>query len=161
MILTHPAFAARRAFNFLEVMIVVVILGVLAAIVIPQFGTATQDARASALKANLGGVRAAIAGYRANAVLAGSPPYPTLTELTTPNTVVQGDFQQNPYNGLATVQTVSFAQASSRAVVNATTFGWNYYVDNAATPPVAIFYANAADDAGANASGNPIRANEH
>lgn len=161
MTFTLPTLAARRAFTFLEVMIVVVILGVLAAIVIPQFGTATQDARASALKANLGGVRAAIAGYRANAVLAGSPPYPTLAELTTPNTVVQGAFPENPYNALATVQSVSLVQASARTVVNATTFGWNYYVDNAATPPVAILYANSNENAGVNASGNAIRANEH
>ncbi len=161
MTFTLPALAARRAFTFLEVMIVVVILGVLAAIVIPQFGTATQDARASSLKANLGGVRAAIAGYRANAVLAGSPPYPTLLELTTANTVVQGDFPENPYNALATVQSVSFTQASARTVLNTTTFGWNYFVDNAATPPVAIFYANSNENAGVNASGNAIRANEH
>ncbi|HLP85637.1 MAG TPA: prepilin-type N-terminal cleavage/methylation domain-containing protein [Phycisphaerales bacterium] len=157
----HVRRPLRSAFTFLEVMIVVVIIGILAAIVIPQFGSATQDARASTLKANLGGVRASIAGYRANAVLAGSPPYPTLSELTTPNTVVQGEFPPNPYNGLMSVQAVSLTQANARSVVNPQSYGWNYFVDNSSNPPVAIFYANAVDPAGLNASGNQIRANEH
>jgi general secretion pathway protein G len=159
--LPPSASALRRAFTFLEVMIVVVIIGILAAIVIPQFGSATQDARASSLKANLGGIRASIAGYRANAVLAGTPPYPTLNQLTTPNTVVQGDFPPNPYNGLNTVQLVSLTQANSRSVVSPQSYGWNYYVDNSAIPPAAILYANASDPAGTNASGNALNANEH
>ena len=41
---THPT--SRSAFTFVEVMIVVVIIGILAAIVVPQFGGMTSDARA-------------------------------------------------------------------------------------------------------------------
>jgi hypothetical protein len=29
--------------------------------------------------------------------------------------------------------------------VNPTAAGWNYYVDNSASPPTAIFYANSSD----------------
>lgn len=151
----------RRAFTLLEVMIVVVILGILAAIVVPQFSSATDDAKASALRSGLAGVRASIAGFRANAILAGTNPYPTLAELTAEGTVLQGGLPENPYNKRTSVQAVSRAQADARAVVNESTVGWNYFADNAATPPIAIFYANSDDSAGRDASNNDIAANEY
>lgn len=42
--------AARRGFTLIEILVVVVILGVLAAIVIPQFSNASEKSRESALK---------------------------------------------------------------------------------------------------------------
>lgn len=151
----------RRAFTLLEVMIVVVILGILAAIVVPQFSSATDDAKASALRSGLAGVRASIAGYRANAILAGTDPYPTLAQLTAEGTVLQGGLPENPYNKRTGVQSVSRAQADARTVVNEPTVGWNYFVDNASNPPLAIFYANSDDSAGRDASDNDITANEY
>lgn len=47
-------FDVRRAFTLVEILIVVVILGILAAIVTPQFATATQDSRAGSIKSQLG-----------------------------------------------------------------------------------------------------------
>jgi prepilin-type N-terminal cleavage/methylation domain-containing protein len=149
-----------RAFTFVEVMIVVVIVGILAAIVIPQFGGVSNDARTAALQGALGGVRSSIAGYRAKAVIAGSAPFPTLAQLTAPGTVLQSAMPVNPYNNLATVQSVTAAQASARAVVNPTQYGWNYYVDNSANPPTAIFYANSSDQTTAtDGSGGFLTAN--
>jgi general secretion pathway protein G len=43
----------RAAFTLVEIMVVVVILGILAATVIPQFMTTTQDAKINAAKANV------------------------------------------------------------------------------------------------------------
>jgi general secretion pathway protein G len=43
----------RKAFTLVEILIVVVILGILAAIVVPQFTNATQDAQVGNLKAQL------------------------------------------------------------------------------------------------------------
>jgi len=53
-----------RAFTLVEILIVVVILGILAAIVIPQFTEASDDARDSALKTNLQTVRGQLSLYR-------------------------------------------------------------------------------------------------
>jgi general secretion pathway protein G len=48
---------ARRGFTLVEILIVVVILGILAAIVIPQFANASSDARTTNLKTTLANVR--------------------------------------------------------------------------------------------------------
>ena len=43
----------RNAFTLVEILIVVVILGILAAIVVPQFTNATQDAQAGNIQTQL------------------------------------------------------------------------------------------------------------
>lgn len=132
------------AFTFVEIMVVVIIIGVLAAIVIPQFGGVTEDAKASACEGGLAGVRSSIAGYRAKAILTGAASYPTLAQLTAQGVVVEGELPKNPYNGLRTVQQVSVGAANSRSVSNTASYGWNYYVDNSSMPPRAVFYANSS-----------------
>jgi general secretion pathway protein G len=52
-----------KAFTLVELLIVVVILGVLAAVVIPQFSDASEDANNARLMADLRHVRMAIARY--------------------------------------------------------------------------------------------------
>jgi prepilin-type N-terminal cleavage/methylation domain-containing protein len=133
----------RRAFSMVEIMIVVVMIGIMAAIVVPQFGGVTADAKSGATEGALAGVRSGIAGFRSKAILSGAAPFPTLVELNTNGTVLQTGMPKNPWNNLATVQAVTLAQATARTVTG--TAGWNYYVDNAATPPTAIFYANSSD----------------
>lgn len=151
----------RRAFTMVEVVVVVVIIGVLAALVVPRFGGVTEDAKTAALQGALGGVRASLAGFRTSALLAGNPPYPTLQQLTTAGLVSQNTIPENPFNKLATVQAVSANEAANRVVKNTSQYGWNYYVDNAATPPAAIFYANTPDDTTITTSGGATRkANE-
>ncbi len=53
-------------FTLVELLIVVIILGVLAAVVIPQFGASTQEANMAALDSNLATMRNAIELYAAN-----------------------------------------------------------------------------------------------
>jgi general secretion pathway protein G len=55
----------QRGFTLVELLIVVIILAILAAIVIPQFSGATTDTKEAALDANLGGLRNAIELYKA------------------------------------------------------------------------------------------------
>ncbi len=54
----------RGGFTLVEILIVVIILGILAGIVIPQFSSASQDSRNSSLKAQLQTIRSAIAVYQ-------------------------------------------------------------------------------------------------
>jgi general secretion pathway protein G len=60
-----PLCTIRRAFTLVEILIVVVILGILSAIVVPQFASATQDSRAGNLKAQLATLQPQIELYHA------------------------------------------------------------------------------------------------
>lgn len=55
---------AKKGFTLVEILIVVVILGILAAIVIPQFTNASEEARESSLKSNLQSLRSQIHLYK-------------------------------------------------------------------------------------------------
>jgi general secretion pathway protein G len=54
----------RKGFTLVEILIVVVILGILAAIVIPQFTNASTEAKVANLKSNLQTVRAQLELYK-------------------------------------------------------------------------------------------------
>ncbi|HUO82321.1 MAG TPA: prepilin-type N-terminal cleavage/methylation domain-containing protein [Gammaproteobacteria bacterium] len=56
--------ATNRGFSLVELLIVVIILAILAAIVVPQFADTTNEARASAIESNLATMRSAIQLYR-------------------------------------------------------------------------------------------------
>ncbi|MBI1191304.1 MAG: prepilin-type N-terminal cleavage/methylation domain-containing protein [Tepidisphaera sp.] len=55
----------KKAFTLVEILIVVVILGILAAIVVPQFTNATEDAQAGNLKTQLSSLQNQIELYKA------------------------------------------------------------------------------------------------
>ena len=53
-----------KAFTLVEILIVVIILGILAAIVVPQFSSAGDDAKLAALQSNLQTIRGQIQLYK-------------------------------------------------------------------------------------------------
>ncbi|HQI28676.1 MAG TPA: type II secretion system protein, partial [Sedimentisphaerales bacterium] len=55
---------AKRGFTLVEILIVVVILGILAAIVIPQFTQASTEAKTNSLCSNLQTLRSQIELYK-------------------------------------------------------------------------------------------------
>jgi general secretion pathway protein G len=57
-------YGLHRAFTLVEILIVVIILGILAAIVIPQFANASTDARKANLASQLQTLRSAVELYR-------------------------------------------------------------------------------------------------
>ena len=55
---------SKKGFTLIEILIVVIILGILAAIVIPQFSSATTQAKTSAVSSTAQSVRTQIALYK-------------------------------------------------------------------------------------------------
>ena len=125
----HGMFAGSKklkAFTLVEILIVVVILGILGAIVIPQFSDASGDAKRSALISNLATIRAQLELYK----LQHNGSYPT--DSTTSGTL--GPYllslPVNPYTGTSTVN-----------AADGTASGWYYSVSSG----VATFRANDGD----------------
>lgn len=90
----------EAGFTLLELVSVIVLLGVLAAIAVPRYHNYKETAELAVIKATLGNVRTAIHNFYLNtAVTETEPRYPTLTELTTKGVVLQESIPENPYKG--------------------------------------------------------------
>ncbi len=132
----------RTGFTLIELMAVVLILAILAGVALPRFFNYQTQAREAACKGTLGGVRAGVANFYADAAITtGTAAYPTLAQLTDGSTM-QEAIPENPYNSFADVALVTSAAADARTVAGATT-GWNYYDGVNGGTGNALFYANS------------------
>lgn len=99
--------STKRAFTLIEILIVVVILGILAAIVIPQFTDASQDAQLASAESQLQTLRSQIELYN---VQNPNTAYnaTTATDATFWDALIDGDYIQaapvNPLQNSSTVQ---------------------------------------------------------
>lgn len=118
----------RNAFTLVELLIVVVILGILAAVVIPQFSNASDSAVKSALKSQLQTMTAQTELFKVQ----NAGVYPTLGESApTPNNngwgvlIAQKYLKAEPYNSYVAKSNLIVGTASAMAVTKAAaTAGW-------------------------------------
>lgn len=111
-------------FTLIELVMVIVILGILAAVAIPTFFNLQDDARRSATRGALGGLRSGIAIWYARTAASGAGSYPTLAELgSIPGGPMQFGIPVNPYNNSTTILAGAAEGGSSTAgwIYNATT----------------------------------------
>ena len=130
------------AFTLVEVLIVVVVMAVLAAVVVPQFSLATDDATRSTAEFNLSSMRTIIASYKAqhNGV---NPVHDSTAKSLTVllnKTKVDGaidaaagnfgpyllSFPENPYTGLTDVKSITNDPPKSTDVTASNAGGWLY-----------------------------------
>ncbi len=69
---------SESGFTLIELVIVIVILGILAAVALPKYEDMREEARVAALKGQLGSIRSALAIQYARNALSGSAGFPTL-----------------------------------------------------------------------------------
>jgi general secretion pathway protein G len=127
---------SRKGFTLVEILIVVIILGILAAIVIPQFTNASEDARKGNMKSQLQTLRSQIELFKLQH--RDSPPPLTdfwkyLTQYTTDDITVAPDLtastaaltKYGPYMQAAAENPLT--KSSTLALAAAPGVGWEYH----------------------------------
>jgi len=123
----------RSGFTLVEILIVVIILGILAAIVIPQFTNASADAKKNSLSSSLHALRSQLELYMlqhgdATAAISGADWTP-LTDQSTFNGQTVGPYLTlvpiNPVNGFSNVAVIS-VDATGGDAVTGTQIGFVY-----------------------------------
>ncbi len=116
---THSMKRVRQAFTLIEILIVVVILGILAAIVIPQFTDASQEAMRSSLQTQLQTIRSQVELHNVQ------NPASVFDPLAQPagqewDQLVVGDYLQSPPKNPLQDGSISVAAAPAMGV------GWTW-----------------------------------
>ena len=150
---------ARHGFTLVEILIIVVILGVLASIVVPQFSSAASDAQISSLRSNLLAARKQIELYKHNhddnlPAVAGESGADFERRMTT-QTDINGDagadygpyLERLPMNCFNRLDSVRVGGAAA----GANTHGWRF------DPATGNFQAD--DDQDSNGDGTPDHIN--
>jgi general secretion pathway protein G len=126
----------KRGFSLIEMLIVVAILGILAAIVLPEFQSHSQEAREAAAKDNLRILRQQIEVYAAQHD--GIPPgYPNDDPSQTPiynnfglqmvtNDNYLSELPKNPFNDSSIIEMVGNSEAFPTEPLLTNLYGWIY-----------------------------------
>jgi general secretion pathway protein G len=119
----------RKAFTLVEILIVVVILGILAAIVVPQFSRASEDAQVSNVESQLQTLRGQIELFRVrnNGFFPAANDAGELwTVLLTPPAGQEPYIRNAPVNPRTGTSTVELQTGPATAAAGADAVGWFY-----------------------------------
>ncbi len=132
----------KEAFTLIEILIVVIILGILAAVVIPQFSEASSDTRASSVMADLKMIRGQVMLYKAQHADTHADSFVNqMTLYTDVNGTTNASYTTtfrfgpymlrvppNPYTGASTITTVTGIATAYTAAADLS-LGWWYNSD--------------------------------
>lgn len=89
----------RTAFTMIELVFVIVVLGILAAIAIPKFAATRDDAQIAKGRSDVAAIRAAIVTERQGRLMKGESAYISRLNVSTVTTVLFDDNDTNTTNG--------------------------------------------------------------
>lgn len=116
----------QRGFSLIELVIIIVILGIIAAVAIPKYQDITSEAREASARAALGGIRSGVMIFYANsAVTTGTASWPTLSNVETIGTVMEQSMPKNPYQAEANAPDSIVTGVTKGTIVGARG-GWAY-----------------------------------
>ena len=116
----------RRGFTLIELVIIIVILGIIAAVAIPKYVDMVTEAKKSAAKGALGGLRSAISIYYANTALTtGTATWPPIDSVRTTGVVMMQSIPRNPYQ-TETNAPDSIVTGVTKGTTVGTRGGWAY-----------------------------------
>lgn len=117
---------SRTGFTLIELIIIIVVLGILAAVAIPKYQDITNEAKAAACKGALGSLRSGVSIYYANQIVkTGTPTWPPIDSLRRVGTVILQSLPENPYR-LSTQAPDSIVTGVTKGTVVGTRGGWAY-----------------------------------
>ena len=88
----------QAGFTLIELVIIIAVLGILAAVAIPKYANITSESKEAAARGALGGLRSGVTIFYANqAVTTGTASWPTLNQLATAGVVMEQSIPGNPY----------------------------------------------------------------
>ncbi len=89
---------SKAGFTLIELVIIIVVLGILAAVAVPKYQDITAEAKESACRGALASLRSAITIYYANeAIKNDSAAFPDYDDLIKPGEVLLSGIPKNPY----------------------------------------------------------------
>ncbi len=117
---------SRAGFTLIELVIIIVVLGILAAVAIPKYQDISNEAKAAAAKGSLASLRSGISIYYANAaVKTGSATWPPIDSMRTIGTVMMQALPANPYQS-ANNAPDSIVTGVTKGTIVGTRGGWAY-----------------------------------
>jgi len=118
---------SNAGFTLIELVIIIVVLGILAAIAIPKYQDISSDAKEASCRGALGGLRSGVTIFYANqAVTTGTATWPTTADMNLVGTVMEQEIPKNPYCDDANYPDSVIATASARGTLVGTDCGWAY-----------------------------------
>jgi MSHA pilin protein MshA len=115
---------SHSGFTLIELIIIIVVLGILAAVAIPKYQDITNEAKAAACKGALGSLRSGVSIYYATQIIkTGSPVWPPIDSLRNVGTVIIQSLPANPYQLNAPDSIVT---GVTKGTIVGTRGGWAY-----------------------------------